>query len=189
MSYLKAVDGIVIKYPYTRGDLTADNPNVSFPADPTAEDLAPFDAFIPQPTPRPVADDQRTQRVERIDPVLIDGSWREAWVIRDATDAEIMAYDRANAPAPNWAGFKAEVIASEAINAAFLAALPQAPIATLMLPAALNLVAQGAVDDFIAAWSELLAKNAVPEQVLDAAVAMAISSNLPSDFIDRLQAA
>jgi len=187
--YIHAVNGTVIKYPESWDDLRAANPNVSFPVKPTAEDLAPFNRFIPLTTPRPDVDDPRTQRVERIDPVLVEGSWTEVWAVRDATDAEIEAYDRANAPLPNWAGFKAEVIASEAINAAFLAALPQAPIATLMLPTALNLVAQGAVDDFITAWSQLLDKNAVPESVLDAAVAMAIENNLPADFIDRLQAA
>jgi hypothetical protein len=187
--YVHAIDNTIVKYPESWDSLRAANPNVSFPLNPTADDLAPFDRFIPLPTPRPAVDDPRTQRVDRIDPVLIDGSWTEAWAVRDATAAEIEAYDLANAPAPDWAGFKTQVIASQSINAAFLAAMPIAPIATLMLPASLNLVAQGVADDFITAWSELLAKDAVPEPVLQDAVALAVASNLPAGFVDQLQGA
>lgn len=187
--YVHAINNTIVKYPESWDSLRAANPNVSFPLNPTADDLAPFDRFIPLPTPRPTVGDPRTQRVERIDPVLVDGSWTEAWAAREATAAEIEVYDRANAPAPDWAGFKTQVIASESINAAFLAAMPIAPIATLMLPASLNLVAQGAADDFITAWSELIAKDAVPTAALQDAAALAIASNLPAEFVDQLQGA
>jgi hypothetical protein len=187
MSYIYAIGEDIIKYPYTRDDLTRDNPNVSFPVNPTPYDLEPFNVYILTPTNIPEVNDPRTQRVIKKTPILENNIWKEVWEIRNATESEVAAYDLANAPLPNWNGFKSQVIISDAMNSAVLAAMPVAPIAALMLAPALNLAAEGNTGDFISIWSNLLSKELVPETVLQEVLALAYSCNLPEEFIQNLQ--
>jgi hypothetical protein len=187
MSYIYAIGENIIKYPYTRDDLIKDNPNVSFSITPTANDLTPFNVYILVPTVKSEVEDPRTQRVYQKTPILVDNVWKEVWGIRNATESEVISYDESNAPLPDWIGFKTQVINSESMNAAFLSAIPVAPIAALMLAPALNMATEGNTSDFISAWNTLLSKNVVPESVLNEVIFLAINHNLPASFIQSLQ--
>jgi|LakMenEpi03Aug12_release.lakeMendotaPanAssembly.Ray.scaffolds.fasta_scaffold349341_3 hypothetical protein len=187
MSYIHAIGENIIKYPYTRDDLIKDNPNVSFPINPTEKDLALFNVYILAPTVKPEVEDPRTQRVYQKTPILVDNVWKEDWGIRNATESEIIAYDESNAPLPDWFGFKAQVINSESMNAAFLSAMPVAPIAALMLAPSLNMATEGNTSDFITAWNTLFSKNLVSENILNEVISLATDHNLPISFIQSLQ--
>ena len=184
MSYLYAPGGTIAKYPYTRDDLTSDNPNISFPSKPRADDLRPFNVYIVAPSPVPILEDPRAQRIERKNPVLDDDRWKEVWEIREATTEEIAAYDLANAPEPEWEQFKLDIMESQSINTAFLSAMTSAPIAASMLTAALaNIAAAGGPKDFTTAWSVLLGSGLIAPEVIQEILDLAIASYLPKEFL------
>ena len=188
MSYIYSINNVIIKYPYTRGDLTRDNPNVSFPPDPTPEDLAPFNVFIVFSIERPTLTDPRTQKIQRGSPIFQNGRWEEVWIIRQATQEEIVEYDITNAPEPEWETFKTGIIQSSSMNSAFLSALSSAPIAVSMLTAALTGITNTrGPQDFITAWNTLIQQNLVPPAVVLEVIELATESNIPQDFIDAIQ--
>jgi hypothetical protein len=87
--YILISNGEISQYPYSIGMLRNDNPQTSFPKAPTAETLAAFGVYPVQQTPPPTAD--HTKRVSEATPVLIDGTWRQAWTVTDLTEIEISA--------------------------------------------------------------------------------------------------
>lgn len=188
MSYIKAINGTIIKYPYTRDDLTRDNPNVSFPIDPTSGDLEPFNTFMIESTEKPILEDPRTQRVEREIPIFEDGRWKEKWKIRTATPQEIEDYDLANVPNPNWEKFKERIIQSSTLNSTFLSALSSAPIAVSMLTAALtNITNTKSSEDFLSSWKTLIELGLISSDVISELIQLATESNLPENFIISIQ--
>lgn len=66
--YVLAPNQTAEKYPYSIGELRRDNPQTSFPKNPTDELLAAFNVFPVKPTERPEFDPM-TQRVEEGTPV------------------------------------------------------------------------------------------------------------------------
>lgn len=86
MFYAKLNNGEVVRYPYTITDLRIENPNVSFPAFPSDEDLLAFDVVPVVPTAEPDVD--YTKDLSRW--ANKDGSqWIEVWTVTDATPSEI----------------------------------------------------------------------------------------------------
>jgi hypothetical protein len=174
-------------YPASLYEVRQANPNVSFPAEPTDEDLAPFGHVNVHPTPQP-SYDPRTQRIEA--PTAVpdaDGVYRQQWAVRDATDDEIAAYDEANPPAPpapDWAGFAVALILDPPIQAWFNA-LPQAIANGLSV--GLNEVSKSNPGMFLRLWSELT--PTIPAAVPLALATLAEQHHLPSDFIGALSAA
>ena len=75
-------------YPYSIGLLRRDNPNVSFPANPSNELLAEWRVFpvsqIEAPIPDPI-----TENVEETYPTLIDGVWVQQWLLLPASQQQI----------------------------------------------------------------------------------------------------
>jgi len=169
-------------YPYGLAQLRADNPNVSFSVNPTAEDLAPFDVFPVTPTDPP-ARDPRTERIEEAGPALIDGTWQQQWRIRPATPEEEAAYDAMNRPAPDWAGFAVALILNPPIQAWFNA-LPQAIANGLSV--GLNEVSKSNPGMFLRLWRELA--PSIPAAVSSALATLAGNHHLPPDFIRALSA-
>lgn len=167
-------------YPYGLAQLRADNPNVSFSVNPTAEDLAPFDVFPVTPTDPPACD-PRTERIEEAEPALIDGTWQQQWRIRPATPEEEAAYDAMNRPAPDWAGFAVGLIFDSLIQQWFNS-LPQA--VTNGLSAGLQKASDGKPDLFLRLWGHLAA--GIPAEVLAAVVALAEACNLPAGFVEAI---
>jgi hypothetical protein len=89
--YVKAIDGVAVKYPYTQTDLVWDNPSTSFPMGgvPTST-LNEWDMFPVQPVAAPQFDAATHKLVERTP--LFDGqSWTQQWVVEALVQAEIDA--------------------------------------------------------------------------------------------------
>lgn len=170
--------------PRSLWQLRQDNPNVSFPANPSDEDLAPFDHAYVHPSPQPEHDDIRTERLEEGIPVQgDDGRWRQTWTFRPATEQELADYDRAHAPAPDWAGFAVALILNPPIQAWFNA-LPQAIANGLSV--GLNEVSKSNPGMFLRLWRELA--PSIPAAVLSALATLAGNHHLPPDFIGALSA-
>lgn len=88
MSYVKANNGQVQHYPYSVSQLRAENPNVSFPANPSDALLADYGVYPVTLVEAPQIN-QMTQSVSEGQPVYTAGQWRQTWVVRDATAQEI----------------------------------------------------------------------------------------------------
>ena len=176
-----------LEHPRSLWQLRQEHPNVSFPANPTDKDLAPFDHANVNPTPQPERN-PRTERLEEGPPVQgEDGIWRQTWTVREATEEEIAAYDESNRPAPDWARFKGTLLGDADIAAAMGSAMTQVPTAILVLPAALIAAASGqGFADFRSAWLLLRRARLVSSEILTRVTALAIDCNLPADFIDIL---
>ena len=173
-------------YPASLYEVRQANPNVSFPANPSDEDLAPFDHANVHPTPQP-SYDQRTERVEEVAPEPdADGIYRQQWTTRPATADEITAYDLAHPPAPDWAPFKATALNSTVLNLIVADAFQSAPVAAASLAPALLRVESNGAGDFAAAWSAICAAVPVPAEVIAGFQQVATACNLPEEFVGAL---
>ena len=102
MLYVKAVNGSVEAYPYTLETLRWDNPNVSFPASMTEEELEEWGVYSVQETAKP--DENMTENISEGMPILEKtGKWIQSWVSTPVTTEEIYA-----AVANKWAEIRAE---------------------------------------------------------------------------------
>ena len=181
---MNLINTVTLEYPCSLWQLRQKHPNVSFRADPTDEDLAPFDHANVHPTPQPTDYDARTERVEEATPAPdADGIYRQQWDICAATEAEITAYDRAHAPAPDWAGFAVALILNPLIQAWFNA-LPQAIANGLSV--GLNEVSKSNPGMFLRLWRELA--PSIPAAVSSGLATLAGNHHLPPDFIGALSA-
>lgn len=185
MTYIHATDTTIIKYPFSRSDLSITFPNVSFPPSPTADDLAPFDVFPVATTPRPA--DTRDERAVEGDPVLTDAGWQQVWTTRPATAEEIAAYDEANRPAPDWAAFKSAALTSPALNSVLAQAFATVPVAAAALVPSLLRAEGNGVGDFAVAWSAIYRAVPVPPEVITGFQQLATASHLPAEFVGSLE--
>jgi hypothetical protein len=92
--YVKLNNGAVESYPYSIGQLRRDNPNTSFPKNPSPELLAEWGVHPVQSVGAPSTD--HTQDVKEGTPVY-DNGWKQAWVVTDATTDEIAQRTQAQA--------------------------------------------------------------------------------------------
>ena len=86
--YILSPNQVAKTYPYTIGELRRDNPNTSFPKKPTEATLASWDVYPVANVDSPVFS-HATQNMTEGDPVLVDGQWKQTWVITDATPEEV----------------------------------------------------------------------------------------------------
>jgi len=92
-TYVKAIDGEAVKYPYSIGEFRADNKNVSFPKVISEETLATYNSFPVTQREMPTYD-QRTQYVEMDTmPTLEGNSWVLGWTVYDKSADQVQAYD------------------------------------------------------------------------------------------------
>ena len=89
MLLVKATDSKVEAYPYSLGLLRKDNPNTSFPKQPSAEDMEAFGVYlVTEVTPTASA----TQKLVKVwTPTLVGSDWVLAHRAVDLTDAEVAA--------------------------------------------------------------------------------------------------
>jgi hypothetical protein len=99
--YALIENNAVKQYPYGADVLRRDNPQTSFPTNPTDELLAAYNVFPVTRTDIPVVD--YTQAVTEADPQLIDGVWTQTWTITDRTAEEI-----AQIEADQWSNVRSE---------------------------------------------------------------------------------
>jgi hypothetical protein len=95
--YVKAKNQIAEQFPYSFAQLQADNPQTSFPANPTDAMLASFDVFPVVSTGAQY--DQATQVAtqEGCEYNAARQRWETSWVVRDKTTEELQAEVDANA--------------------------------------------------------------------------------------------
>jgi hypothetical protein len=94
--YIKTTNGAYEK-PYSIGQLRKDNPNTSFPKNPTVTLLAEWGVYPVKPTSQPSVD--HTKNVTEKPPVKQGDAWVQVWEVLDATESEIQGRiaDKANA--------------------------------------------------------------------------------------------
>jgi len=173
------------QWPYSAAQLRADEPRLSVSSNPHPAELASYAALDPPillivyaRTPQPDHDSSLFQAVE-VDPVLINGAWRQAWELVELPTVT---------PQPRWVEFGAAVQASPAINTLLGAALQQAPALGLGLGVGLGKAADGDARVFLSSWSMALALNLISAELLAAVQALAEQFDLPSDFVEALGA-
>jgi hypothetical protein len=108
MRYAKVIDGAVVTYPYTISMLKADNPQVSFPRDPSSIRIEDWNVVAVEAVARPAPSSLSVNVVEDT-PALVDGVWRQAWKevaasadeiaqrTQEAADADVLASTKADA--------------------------------------------------------------------------------------------
>jgi hypothetical protein len=86
--YVFAPNQTVEIFPYSIGALRRDNPNTSFPANPTEQILTEWNVFpvIDKPTPNY---NPATQNCNQINPTLKAGEWVMTWAVTPATPEQI----------------------------------------------------------------------------------------------------
>jgi hypothetical protein len=89
--YVKAINGVAVKYPYTQTDLVWDNPSTSFPMGGVPTDtLSEWGMFSVQPVAAPQFDAATHKLVERTP--LFDGQlWTQQWAVEALSQDEIDA--------------------------------------------------------------------------------------------------
>lgn len=85
--YALISNGVVEKYPYSIGDLRRDNPQTSFPTNPSMETLAEYGVFPVQSAKQP--DSVYTKNVTENHPQLVNGAWVQTWLVEDASAEEV----------------------------------------------------------------------------------------------------
>lgn len=80
-------NGSIVKYPYTIGMLRKDNPNTSFPKNPTDEFLSGWSMERITKIGRPDID--HTKNIDEDTPQQVNGVWTQVWKVTDASAEEI----------------------------------------------------------------------------------------------------
>ncbi len=94
MTYVLAPNQTVETFPYSIGDLRRDNPNTSFPRNPSDAVLASWNVF--PVTDKPAPDyNPATQNLDQVEPTLVDGQWVMTWAVTPATSEQIAGRDSA----------------------------------------------------------------------------------------------
>jgi hypothetical protein len=86
--YILAINGTAETYPYSIGQLRKDNPQVSFPKNPTDTLLASYNVYPVTRTERP-AYDPITQNLTEGTPTSDAGVWTQIWAVTEATPEEV----------------------------------------------------------------------------------------------------
>jgi len=92
--YVLAPNQVLETYPYSIGDLRRDNRSTSFPRNPSEELLAEWDVYPVVTQPQPTFN-ARTERVEPVEPKLIDGVWTIRWAVLALPQEQIQAAQEA----------------------------------------------------------------------------------------------
>lgn len=87
--YIKLNNGVTKKYPYTIGELRKDNNQTSFPSNIPDSLLAEYGVFKVEKTERPEVGFDKS--LTEGQPELIDGVWKQTWIVTDATAEEHLA--------------------------------------------------------------------------------------------------
>ena len=88
--YVLAPNQSVEKFPYSIGELRKDNPQTSFPKNPSPKMLASWNVFLVVDPGQPEYD-PFTQTVDEFPPAFVESSnqWERQWAVRAATAQEI----------------------------------------------------------------------------------------------------
>jgi hypothetical protein len=88
MTYVLAPNQTAEIFPYSIGNLRRDNPNTSFPRNPSDAVLASWNVF--PVTDKPAPDyNPATQNLSQVNPTRISGKWVMTWAVTPATPEQI----------------------------------------------------------------------------------------------------
>lgn len=85
--YALIINDIVERYPYFIDQLFKDNPQVSFPKNPSKELLTEFNVFEVAQVDRPEVD--YTKNVREQIPQKINGVWTQVWLVYDVSEEDL----------------------------------------------------------------------------------------------------
>lgn len=151
MTYALIENGAIAQYPYSFAQLRRDNPQVSYPSEPSDERLAEFGVHVVAPTAKPAI--TLTQNVVEATPVLVAGVWTQAWSVVAASAEEIANRQKDAADDAAAAEIKAD-----AFVASFIAMTP-AQVATYVDNNTANLTAMRALVKKMSVMLLLLARR------------------------------
>ena len=86
--YILAPNGTAETYPYSIGQLRKDNPQTSFPKNPTEQLLAAYGVYPVAATERPEYD-PITHDLAEAAPALAGGVWTQVWAVTPASPEEV----------------------------------------------------------------------------------------------------
>jgi hypothetical protein len=86
--YVLAPNQTVEIFPYSIGDLRRDNPNTSFPRNPSDAVLTDWNLF-PVVEQSPPEYNPANQNLNQLNPTLVDGQWLQTWQVTAASAEEI----------------------------------------------------------------------------------------------------
>jgi hypothetical protein len=86
--YVLAPNQTVETFPYSIGALRRDNPNTSFPRNPSDAVLADWNVF-PVVEQSPPEYNPANQNLNQLNPALVDGEWLQTWQVTAASAEEI----------------------------------------------------------------------------------------------------
>jgi hypothetical protein len=86
--YVLAPNQTAETFPYSIGDLRRDNPNTSFPRNPSDAVLASWNVFPVTDEPAPAYNPAR-QNLNQLNPTLTAGQWLQTWQVTAASAEEI----------------------------------------------------------------------------------------------------
>lgn len=118
MSHVLVEGGKVKTYPYSFSRLRADNPDTSYPENPSDEVLASHNVHRVVHVDAPPAS-ALSKNVVEAEPILVNGVWTRAWIEVDASSEEITARQKDAAD-----GAARAAIRQDAFVAAFAAMTP-----------------------------------------------------------------
>ena len=87
MNYIHAENSIVIEYPYSVEKLRSDNPETSFPAVMSEEELAAWGVY-PLAEEAVPAFNEATEQLEERMPTFENGIWASNWIIKELSAEE-----------------------------------------------------------------------------------------------------
>jgi hypothetical protein len=171
-----------IRWPYSLGQLRADEPSRSFSSRPSDVELAHYGVFRVQPLEHPEFDPATHKAVEA-QPVEQDGQWVQQWELVDLTEAEKEAYYRATHP-PQWISFWAAL--PPEVDTLLNAAHAASPRLALSLGVGLGKAADGDSRVFIGAWQSARSLGLILPELVTGVQALAVAHDLPAEFVAGL---
>lgn len=170
------------RWPYSLQQLRQDEPSRSFSSSPGDWELAIYDVYRVVPQSRPPFN-PATHRLQEVEPVLAGGQWLQQWQEVELTPAEAEAYYRATHP-PRWLEFS-DALPPE-VDQLLNAARAASPRLELGLGVGLGRAADGDSRAFLSAWQTARAAGLVPNDLAQGLRALAVTYDLPADFVEGL---
>jgi hypothetical protein len=171
-----------IRWPYSLGQLRADEPSRSFSAAPSDAELAHYGVFRVAPLEQP-GYDPATHKVVEVQPLEQDGQWLQQWEIVELSDAEKEAYYRATHP-PQWIAFWTAL--PPEVDTLLNAAQAASPRLALSLGVGLGKAADGDSRVFIGAWEAARGLGLISPELVTAVQMLATQHDLPAEFVAGL---
>ncbi len=92
--YILIKNNVIEKYPYSEGQLKADNPQVSFPQTIRKETLEEYGVYDVVATDAPSI--TYKQNIVEGTPVNEDGTWKQTWIVTNKPAEEVSAIQESN---------------------------------------------------------------------------------------------